>query len=65
MAAAGMHEYEIKQMGWKSDIFLDYARNTTKMFARARTALARRNEYTVQSTRRLHPGHNPATKQRQ
>lgn len=66
MAAAGMHEYEIKQMGgWKSDVFLEYARNTTQMFARSRTALARRNEYTVQSTRRLHPGHNPAPKPRQ
>ncbi len=33
MAAAGMGEYEIKQMGgWKSDVFLDYARNTTQLF---------------------------------
>ena len=30
MAAAGMSEYEIKQMGgWKSVLFLVYARNTT------------------------------------
>eukprot|EP01036_Dinobryon_divergens_P061542 gene61542-biopygen7838 len=31
LAAAGLHEYEIKQMGgWKSDVFLEYARNTTQ-----------------------------------
>ena len=35
MAAAGMSEYEIKQMGgWKSDVFLDYARNTTQTCTR-------------------------------
>ncbi len=60
LAAAGMHEYEIKQMGgWKSDVFLDYARNTTQMFARARTALARKNAVTIQTTKRLHPGWYP------
>ena len=60
LAAAGMHEYEIKQMGgWKSDVFLDYARNTTQMFARARTALTRKNEVTIQTTKRLHPGWYP------
>ena len=57
LAAAGMNEYEIKQMGgWKSDVFLDYARNTTQMFARARTALARKDGMTIQATRRLNPG---------
>ena len=41
MAAAGMSEYEIKQMGgWKSDVFLDYARNTTQLFEWERRALA-------------------------
>ena len=35
MAAAGMSEYEIKQIdGWKSDVFLDYARNITQLFKR-------------------------------
>ena len=44
MAAAGMSEYEIKQMGgWKSDAFLNYARNTTQLFERARRALAKKN----------------------
>eukprot|EP01035_Chromulina_nebulosa_P001156 gene1156-1561_t len=57
LAAAGMHEYEIKQMGgWKSDVFLEYARNTTQMFARARTALAHKGAATIQTTKRLHPG---------
>jgi hypothetical protein len=56
MAAAGMSEYEIKQMGgWKSDVFLDYARNTTQLFERARCALAKKS-FTIQSTRRLNPG---------
>ncbi len=56
MAAAGMSEYEIKQMGgWKSDVFLDYARHTTQMYERARKALAQRT-FTIQSTRRLNPG---------
>jgi hypothetical protein len=56
MAAAGMSEYEIKQMGeWKSDVFLDYARNTTQLFERARRALAKRS-FNIQSTRRLNPG---------
>ena len=56
MAAAGMSEYEIKQMGgWKSDVFLDYARNTTQLFERARSALAKKS-FTIQSTRRLNPG---------
>ena len=33
MAVAGMSEYEIKQMGgWKTDVFLDFARNTTQLF---------------------------------
>ena len=60
LAAAGLHEYEIKQMGgWKSDVFLDYARNTTEMFARARTALARRDTTSIQTTKRLHPGCQP------
>ena len=56
MAAAGMSEYEIKQMGgWKSDVFLNYARNTTQLFERARRALAKKS-FTIQSTRRLNPG---------
>ena len=56
MAAAGMSEYEIKQMGgWKSDVFLDYARNTTQLFERARCELAK-GAFTIQSTRRLNPG---------
>ena len=56
MTAAGMSEYDIKQMGgWKSDVFLDYARNTTQLFERARRALAKRT-LTIQSTRRLNPG---------
>ena len=56
MAAAGMSEYEIKQMGgWKSDVFLDYARNTTQLFEQARRALAKRS-FNIQSTRRLNPG---------
>jgi hypothetical protein len=56
MAAAGMSEFEIKQMGgWKSDVFLDYARNTTQLFERARSALATKS-FTIQSTRRLNPG---------
>ena len=60
LAAAGLHEYEIKQMGgWKSDVFLEYARNTTEMFARARTALARKNSAALQNTKRLHPGCHP------
>ena len=56
MAAAGMSEYAIKQMGgWKSDVFLDYARNTTQLFERARSALATKS-FTIKSTRRLNPG---------
>ena len=56
MAAAGMSECEIKQMGgWKSDVFLDYARNTTQLFERVRYALAKK-AFTIQSTRRLNPG---------
>jgi hypothetical protein len=56
IAAAGMSEYEIKQMGeWKSDVFLDYARNTTQLFEQARCALAKKS-YTVQSTRHLNSG---------
>ena len=56
IAAAGMSEYEIKQMGgWKSDVFLDYARNTTQLFERARRALAKRT-FTIPSTRRLNSG---------
>ena len=69
LAAAGLHEYEIKQMGgWKSDVFLEYARNTTQMFARARTALARKGATTIQTTKRLHPGwypHRNATRKAQ
>ena len=50
MAAAGMSEYKIKQMdGWKSYVFLDYARNKTQLFERARRALAKRT-FTIQST---------------
>lgn len=61
MAAAGMHEYEIKQMGgWKSDVFLDYARSSTEAFARARVTLARPLT-TIQSTKLLHPGCNTTT----
>ena len=56
MAAAGMSEYEIKQMGrWKSDVFLDYARYTTQLLERAHCALAKKS-FTVQSTSRLNPG---------
>jgi hypothetical protein len=55
MAAAGKSEYEIQEMGgWKSDVFLDYARNTTQLFERARRALAKRT-FTIQSTRCLNP----------
>ena len=65
MAAAGMSEFEIKQMGgWKSDVFLDYARNTTQLFERARRALAKQ-AFTVQSTRRLNPGSTNHGKARQ
>ena len=43
MAAAGMSEYKIKQMGgWKSDVFLDYARNTTQLFERVSTPCTRK-----------------------
>jgi hypothetical protein len=56
MAAAGMSEYEIKQMGgWKPDVFLDYVRNTTQLFERARRAQAKR-AFTIQSIRHLNPG---------
>ena len=52
MAAARMSKYEIKQMGgWVSDVlFLDYARNTTQLFERARRALAKRT-FTIQFTK--------------
>ena len=55
-AAMAAAEYEIKQMGgWKSDVVLDYARNTAQLFERARRAQAKR-AFTIQSTRRLNPG---------
>ena len=42
MAATEMSEFEIKLMGgWKSDVFLDYARNTTQLFERARRTFAK------------------------
>ena len=65
MAAAGMSEYEIKQMGgWKSDDFLDYARNTTQSSSSEHActrALAKRT-FTIQSTRYLNPGCTNAIK---
>ena len=39
----------------KSDVFLDYARNTTQLFEVARRALTKRT-FTIQSTMRLNPG---------
>ena len=50
--------------GWKSDVFLEYARNTTEMFACARTALARKNSADLQNTKRLHPGCHPLRRAR-